>query len=119
MYADPEGGLDHYEPAEDEHRYANDLLAEAGGEIMGRVMYDVMDVLGRLDVDDPATPEVEREFATPGARRRSTSSRAATPSCARTPRSSRATSSRPSGRLKAERRPADLCSAAAPTCSRP
>ena len=30
MYADPDGGLDHYEPAEDEHRYANGLTATSG-----------------------------------------------------------------------------------------
>jgi dihydrofolate reductase len=64
MYADPEGGLDHYEPAEDEHRYANDLLRDTGGEVMGRKMYDVMTYWDEVDVDDPATHEVEREFAT-------------------------------------------------------
>jgi hypothetical protein len=30
MYADPDGGLDYYEPAEDEHRYANGLVRDAG-----------------------------------------------------------------------------------------
>ena len=64
MYADAEGGLDHYEPAEDEHRYANELLRDSGGEIMGRGMYDVMTYWDDVDVDDPATHEVEREFAT-------------------------------------------------------
>jgi dihydrofolate reductase len=64
MYADPEGGLDHYEPAEDEHRYANELLRDSGGEIIGRGMYDVMTYWDDVDVDDPATHEVEREFAT-------------------------------------------------------
>jgi dihydrofolate reductase len=64
MYADPSGGLDHYEPAEDEHRFANELLREAGGEVMGRGMYDVMAYWDEVDVDDPATPDVEREFAT-------------------------------------------------------
>ena len=64
MYADPEGGLDHYEPAEDEHRYANELLRDSGGEIMGRGMYDVMTYWDDVDVEDPATHEVEREFAT-------------------------------------------------------
>lgn len=63
MYADRDGGLDHYEPAEDEHRYANELLRDAGGEVMGRVMYDVMAYWDEVDVDDPATPEVEREFS--------------------------------------------------------
>jgi dihydrofolate reductase len=64
MYADPEGGLDHYEPAEDEHRYANELLRDSGGGIMGRGMYDVMTYWDDVDVDDPAMHEVEREFAT-------------------------------------------------------
>ena len=59
MYADPEGGLDHYEPAEDEHRYANELLRDSGGEVMGRGMYDVMTYWDDVDVDDPATAEVE------------------------------------------------------------
>jgi len=63
LYADPDGGLGHYEPAEDEHRFANDLLRDSGGEIMGRAMYDVMEYWDTLDLDDPATPEVEREFA--------------------------------------------------------
>lgn len=64
FYADPDGGLDHYEPAEDEHRYANDLMRGGGDLVMGRVMYDVMtgywDV---VDVSDPAMHEVERDFA--------------------------------------------------------
>ena len=63
MYADPEGGLDHYDPAEDEHRYANELLRDCGGHVIGRGMYDVMTYWDDVDVDDPATHEVEREFA--------------------------------------------------------
>ena len=63
LYADPDDGLDHYEPAEDEHRYANEMLRDGAGEIMGRRMYDVMAYWDELDVADPATPEVEREFA--------------------------------------------------------
>ena len=63
MYADPDGGLDHYEPAEDEHRFANGLTERAGDIVMGRVMYDVMSYWDEIDVDDPATPEVEREYA--------------------------------------------------------
>jgi dihydrofolate reductase len=31
---------------------------------MGRRMYDVMDYWDDLDIDDPAVPEVEKEFAT-------------------------------------------------------
>ena len=64
MYADPEGGLGHYEPAEDEHRYANGLIRDAGEIVYGRVMYDVMRYWDTVDVDDPAVPDVEREFAT-------------------------------------------------------
>ncbi len=30
MYAGPDGSLDHYDPADDEHRYANALLRDAG-----------------------------------------------------------------------------------------
>ena len=63
MYADPEGGLADIEPAEDVHRFANELMRETGDEVMGRVMYGVMDYWDELDVDDPATPDVEREFA--------------------------------------------------------
>ena len=63
LYADPDGGLGHYEPAEDEHRFANDLLRDAGAVVMGRVMYDVMEYWDTVDIDDPATHEVEREFA--------------------------------------------------------
>ena len=64
LYADPEGGLNHYEPAEDEHRFANDLTRDAGAEIMGRVMYDVMGYWDTLDLEDPSVPDVERDFAT-------------------------------------------------------
>lgn len=63
MYADPAGGLAHYEPAEDEHRYANGLTEAAGDIVMGRVMYDVMEYWDTLDLDDPSVPDVEREYA--------------------------------------------------------
>jgi dihydrofolate reductase len=64
MYADPDGGLDYFDPAEDEHRYANHLVRDAGDILMGRVMYGVMDYWDELDIDDPATSDIEREFAT-------------------------------------------------------
>jgi dihydrofolate reductase len=64
MYADEQGGLDAFEPAEDEHRYANRLMQNAGDMVMGRVMYGVMDYWDELDLDDPATQDVERDFAT-------------------------------------------------------
>jgi dihydrofolate reductase len=64
MYADPDGGLAHYEPPDDEHQFANDLVRDADAEIMGRAMYDVMGYWDTLDLDDPAVPDVAREFAT-------------------------------------------------------
>jgi dihydrofolate reductase len=64
MYADPEGGLAYFEPAEEEHRYANHLVRDAGDAVMGRVMYDVMDYWDDLDLDDEQVSDVEREFAT-------------------------------------------------------
>jgi dihydrofolate reductase len=64
MYSDPEGGLGGFDPAEEEHRFANYLVRDAGDLVMGRVMYDVMDYWDELDLDDPKTSDVEREFAT-------------------------------------------------------
>lgn len=64
MYADPEGGLAYFEPAEEEHRYANHLVRDAGDVVMGRVMYDIMDYWDDLDLDDPDVSDVECEFAT-------------------------------------------------------
>ena len=63
MYADEHGGLDFYDPAEDEHRYAEDLTRGAGDIVMGRVMYSVMGYWDTLDVADPGVPEIERDFA--------------------------------------------------------
>lgn len=64
MYAEPDGGLDHFEPTEDEHRYANRLVESAGDAVIGRVMYDVMEYWDAVDLDDPSVSDVEREFAT-------------------------------------------------------
>lgn len=64
LYAEPDGGLGPFEPAEDEHRYANHLMRDTGDLITGRGMYDVMEYWDTIDVDDPATPDIEREFAT-------------------------------------------------------
>jgi dihydrofolate reductase len=64
MYADQDGGLAVFEPSEDEHRYANRLMNEAGDAVMGRVMYDVMEYWDEIDTTDPDTSDVEREFAT-------------------------------------------------------
>ena len=98
MYADPDGGLGDFDPAEEEHRFANELVRDAGDAVMGRVMYDVMDYWDDLDLDDPDTSDVEREFATfwretPEARRIARRARRS----ARTPTGSRAMSSTTSG----------------------
>src|SRR4051794_3297651 len=64
FYADPDGGLAHYEPVEDEHRYANGLMRDAGDVVMSRIMYtDAMVYWDSVDASDQAVPEVEREFA--------------------------------------------------------
>lgn len=63
MYAHPDGSLDAFGPADDEHRYANALTRDAGDIVIGRVMYGVMAYWDEVDVDDPSTSEVEREFA--------------------------------------------------------
>ena len=63
MYADPDGGLGGFDPAEDEHRFANHLVRDAGDIVIGRGMYEVMDYWDKLDLADPATPGVEAEFA--------------------------------------------------------
>jgi dihydrofolate reductase len=64
MYADPDGGLYAFDPAEDEHRFANDLVRESGDIVMGRVMYGVMEYWDELDLDDPTKTDIERDFAT-------------------------------------------------------
>ena len=63
MYADPDGGLAHYDPADDEHQFANDLVRDAGELIYGRKMYDVMTYWDTLDPADASEPPVAREFA--------------------------------------------------------
>lgn len=64
MYADPDGGLAFFEPTDEEHRYANQLVRDSGDLVMGRRMYDLMDYWDELDLDRPDVPDVEREFAT-------------------------------------------------------
>ena len=93
-----EGALADLEPAEDVHRFANELMRDTGDEVMGRVMYGVMDYWDELDLDDPATTDVEREFATFW---RETPKRVVSrgrPDLRPTPRSWRVTSSRRSAR---------------------
>lgn len=64
MYADRGGGLGWYDPADDEHIYANGLMRDAGAVVIGRVMYEVFEHWDTVDLDDPAVPAVERDFAT-------------------------------------------------------
>lgn len=64
LYTDADGGLGGFDPAEEEHRYANHLVRDAGDIVMGRVMYGVMDYWDELDLDDPSVSDIEREFAT-------------------------------------------------------
>src|SRR4051794_8628892 len=64
FYSDPDGALAHYEPAEDEHRFANGLMRDAGDVVMSRVMYeDAMSYWDTVDAADPNVSDVEREFA--------------------------------------------------------
>ena len=77
MYADPAGGLDVFEPSEEEHRFANQLLRDAGDVVVGRRMYELMTYWDEVDLDDPATPKVEADSLASGAILRSMSCRAA------------------------------------------
>ena len=63
MYADSADGLAPFEPSEEEHRFANHLVRDAGDVVMGRRMYEVMAYWDEVDLDDPATSKVEAEFA--------------------------------------------------------
>ena len=63
MYADTNGGLDFFEPSEEEHRFANELVRDAGDIVISRGMYDVMEYWDEIDLDDAAIPAVEAEFA--------------------------------------------------------
>ena len=63
MYADASGGLAEFEPAEPEHRFANQLVRDAGDVVIGRRMYELMSYWDAVDVDDPGTSNVEAEFA--------------------------------------------------------
>lgn len=63
MYAGPDDSLDHYEPTEEEHQFANDELRESGDVVMGRRMYDVMSFWDELDLTRTDISDVEREYA--------------------------------------------------------
>ena len=64
MYAEPDGSLGPFNPSDEVHRYSNAIMEEAGDAVMGRVMYGIMGYWDEVDLDDPAVPAVEREFAT-------------------------------------------------------
>jgi dihydrofolate reductase len=64
MYAAPDGGLGGFEPDEEGHRFANQIMNSAGDLVISRGMYDVMTYWDDVDVADPTVPDVEREFAT-------------------------------------------------------
>jgi dihydrofolate reductase len=60
-----DGGLDAFgPPTDEEHQYANDLVAGADAFIFGRVMYELMTYWDRDEAVGPEASAVEREFAT-------------------------------------------------------
>ena len=62
-FSDADGDLEHFEPSEEEHQYANDLLRGADAVLFGRHMYEVMSYWDGVDLSDASTPRVEAEFA--------------------------------------------------------
>jgi len=62
-FSGPDGGLEHFEPSEEEHQYANDLLLGADAVVLGRRMYEVMSYWDGVDPKEPQTPRVAAEFA--------------------------------------------------------
>ena len=50
-------------PSEEEHQFANDLLAGVDAMIMGRGMYEIMSYWDGIDPHDQSQPRVEQEFA--------------------------------------------------------
>lgn len=63
--AGPNGEFDEYEPSAEEHQFANELFCAADGILFGRITYaGFVDYWDALDLNDPAIPVVEREFAT-------------------------------------------------------
>lgn len=65
--AAPEGEPDvyEYEPTAEEHQYANDFFRSVDGILFGRVIYELfVSYWDALDLDDPAVPAVESDFAT-------------------------------------------------------
>ena len=48
-FSGPHGDLEHFEPSEPEHQYANDLLGNADAVLQGRVMHEVMSYWDGVD----------------------------------------------------------------------
>jgi dihydrofolate reductase len=62
-FSGPNGELEHFEPSESEHQYANDLLRDADAALQGRLMHEVMSYWDGFDPTDASAPRVAREFA--------------------------------------------------------
>lgn len=52
-----------FEPSQQEHQYANDLVRGADALVFGRGMYETMTYWDTVDLNDAETPRVERDFA--------------------------------------------------------
>ena len=61
FFSGPNGELDHFEPSDEVHQHANDLVRDADAMLFGRVMYDVMTFWDGVDPSE--LPAVQREFA--------------------------------------------------------
>jgi dihydrofolate reductase len=65
LIAGPDDALAHYEPSDEEHRFANDLFGRAGAVLFGRVAYEgFVSYWDTLDLTDASTPRVAVDFAT-------------------------------------------------------
>jgi dihydrofolate reductase len=60
--AGPDGAIDWSAPDEDLFRFHNQRVAEQGGQLLGRRLYETMLVWESID-DRPGASEIEREFA--------------------------------------------------------
>ena len=63
-FSNEDGSLDGFEPTDEEHQYANDLVAGADAFIFGRVMYELMAYWDSEEATGPQASAVERELAT-------------------------------------------------------
>jgi dihydrofolate reductase len=65
LIAGPDDALAHYEPSDEEHRFANDLFDRAGAVLFGRVAYEgFVSYWDTLDLTDASNPRVAVDFAT-------------------------------------------------------